>query len=132
MFGKNVKDDSFELALTAKDEEIARKDARIKDLQKAIEDAKHEKALADLKAEFSNSEKSRKISDLSNGLDEKITAAVSKATLTLKLEKNDYKTKCEILEKAFENMGFDVKDMKGILDKLVDGLISKNEVRIVK
>jgi len=38
----------------------------------------------------------------------------------------------EILEQAFENMGFDVKDMKDILDKLVDAVVSKNKVNIVK
>ena len=38
----------------------------------------------------------------------------------------------EILEKAFENMGFDVKDMKEILNKLVDGIVSKNEINVIK
>lgn len=42
------------------------------------------------------------------------------------------KKEVEILEKAFENMGFDVKDMKDILNKLVDGLIAKNEIKLVK
>jgi len=37
-----------------------------------------------------------------------------------------------ILEKAFENMGFDVKDMKEILNKLVDGIVSKNEINVIK
>ena len=36
------------------------------------------------------------------------------------------------LEKAFENLGFDVKDMKDILNKLVDGLVSKNEINIIR
>lgn len=40
--------------------------------------------------------------------------------------------KVSILEKAFENMGFDVKDMKDILNKLVDGLVSKNEINVIK
>lgn len=38
----------------------------------------------------------------------------------------------EILTKAFENMGFDVKDMKEILNKLVDGIVSKNEINVIK
>lgn len=42
------------------------------------------------------------------------------------------KKEVEILEKAFENMGFDVKDMKEILNKLVDGLIAKNEIKVLK
>lgn len=37
-----------------------------------------------------------------------------------------------ILEKAFENLGFDVKDMKAILDKLVDGIVSGNTVNVIK
>lgn len=38
----------------------------------------------------------------------------------------------DILNKAFTNLGFDVKDMKEILNKLVDGLITKNEIKLVK
>ena len=38
----------------------------------------------------------------------------------------------KMLRGAFENLGFDVKDMKGILDKLVEGLISKNAIQLVK
>lgn len=38
----------------------------------------------------------------------------------------------EILEEAFKNIGFDVKDMKSILDKLVEGIVGKNTVNIVK
>lgn len=38
----------------------------------------------------------------------------------------------EMYTKAFENLGFDVKDMKEILNKLVDGLIAKNEIKLVK
>lgn len=48
-------------------------------------------------------------------------------------EKNSVLLKeVEILEKAFENMGFDVKDMKEILNKLVDGIVSKNTINVVK
>ena len=48
-------------------------------------------------------------------------------------EKNAVLTeKVSILEKAFENMGFDVKDMKEILNKLVDGIVSKNEINVIK
>lgn len=48
-------------------------------------------------------------------------------------EKNAVLTKeVEILEKAFENMGFDVKDMKEILNKLVDGIVSRNEINVIK
>lgn len=42
------------------------------------------------------------------------------------------KKEISILEKAFENMGFDVKDMKDILDQLVKGIVSKNTINVVK
>jgi predicted DsbA family dithiol-disulfide isomerase len=48
------------------------------------------------------------------------------------LENGNYKKEVEILTKAFENMGFDVKDMKEILNKLVDGIVSKNSIQLVK
>jgi hypothetical protein len=48
-------------------------------------------------------------------------------------EKNGIQAKeIEVLTKAFENMGFDVKDMKDILNKLVDGIVSKNTVNVLK
>lgn len=50
--------------------------------------------------------------------------------LTIKSQTNDEKVK--MYEKAFENLGFDVKDMKEILNKLVDGLIAKNQIQLVK
>jgi len=50
----------------------------------------------------------------------------------LKVEKKVSEKEATMLRKAFENLGFDVKDMKGILDKLVDGLIAKNQIKLVK
>lgn len=47
-------------------------------------------------------------------------------------ERNSLKKENEILTKAFENLGFDVKDMKDILNKLVDGIVSKNTINVVK
>lgn len=65
--------------------------------------------------------------------------ATDKATESVTKENNELKEKnavlnarVEILEKAFENMGFDVKDMKEILGKLVDGIVSKNTIQLVK
>lgn len=65
--------------------------------------------------------------------------ATDKATELVTKENNELKEKnavlnarVEILEKAFENMGFDVKDMKEILGKLVDGIVSKNTIQLVK
>ncbi len=65
----------------------------------------------------------------------KVATAVSekeKENNKLKEDNAVYKSKVEILEKAFENMGFDVKDMKEILNKLVDGIVSKNTINVVK
>jgi hypothetical protein len=45
---------------------------------------------------------------------------------------NNKTKEAEILTKAFENLGFDVKDMKDILNKLVDGIVGKNTVHVVK
>lgn len=50
----------------------------------------------------------------------------------LKQENAVLKARVEVLEKAFENMGFDVKDMKDILNKLVDGIVSKNTIQLVR
>lgn len=68
-----------------------------------------------------------------------IKMEISKATLVKETENNKLlqeiavvKKENEILTKAFENMGFDVKDMKSILDKLVEGIIGKNIVNVIK
>ena len=50
----------------------------------------------------------------------------------LKEENAVLKKEISIIEKAFDNMGFDVKDMKGILEQLVKAIVSKNEIKIVK
>lgn len=64
---------------------------------------------------------------------------VQKATKTLEdkvqkltIESEGYKKEKEILTQAFKNLGFDVKDMKEILNKLVDGIVSKNQIQLVK
>lgn len=49
----------------------------------------------------------------------------------LELENGNLKKEVEILTKAFENLGFDVKDMKDILNKLVDGIVSKNQIQLI-
>jgi phage pi2 protein 07 len=50
----------------------------------------------------------------------------------LEIENGVFKSEVTILRKAFENLGFDVKDMKEILNKLVDGIVSKNTINVVK
>jgi cell division protein FtsL len=64
--------------------------------------------------------------------EEKIALTIEKETLKLKLENNTLKEKVKVLENAFETLGFDVKDMKDILNKLVDGIVSKNEINVIK
>ena len=59
------------------------------------------------------------------------TAKLNKEIQELTISKNNSEKECEILTKAFENLGFDVKDMKSILDKLVDGLIAKNQIQMI-
>lgn len=62
----------------------------------------------------------------------KATRKKEEENIELKEENAVLKSKVEILEKAFENMGFDVKDMKDILNKLVDGIVSKNGINVIK
>ena len=51
---------------------------------------------------------------------------------TMLAENARLQSEVSMLNKAFDNLGFDVKDMKEILNKLVDGVVSKNTVNIVK
>jgi len=60
------------------------------------------------------------------------TKDLNETITKLTIENNSHKKEVEILTKAFSNLGFDVKDMKGILDKLVDGIVSKNKIQILK
>ena len=53
------------------------------------------------------------------------------ANRELYTENERLKEQVKILERAFENMGFDVKDMKDILNKLVDGVVAKNEIKVI-
>lgn len=73
----------------------------------------------------------RKDFELQNKIDKK-TEELSKLVTSLTIEKNNLQKETEILTKAFQNLGFDVKDMKEILNKLVDGIVSKNSIQLVK
>ena len=58
---------------------------------------------------------------------------VNKKTISdLTIKKEILEGKVVMYEKAFENMGFDVKDMKEILNTLADALKVKNTVQVVK
>lgn len=60
------------------------------------------------------------------------TKTEEKKRVQVEQENAVLKKEVSILEKAFENMGFDVKDMKDILNKLVDGVVAKNEIKVLK
>lgn len=90
------------------------KDREIKNLQKDFES----------KTRIKNEEIQTKISE---GLRD-----LEKEKSKLEAENVSLKKEIEILNKAFENMGFDVKDMKDILDQLVKGIIAKNEIKVIK
>ncbi len=63
---------------------------------------------------------------------QKATKKLADENKSLTIENENNKKEVLILTKAFENMGFDVKDMKEILNKLVDGIVSKNQIQLVK
>lgn len=50
--------------------------------------------------------------------------------LTIKLKESQKEV--EVMTKAFENMGYDVKNMNEILVKLVDGISQKSQVNVIK
>lgn len=76
-----------------------------------------------------------KIDNLNKSLKLKIEQATRDKELEndkLKLQVAVCEKENQILKEAFKNMWFEVKDMKSILDKLVDGIVWKNIVNIVK
>lgn len=69
------------------------------------------------------------------GQDVAIQKAVTKITddnTALKISAATLKDKVAMYETAFKNLGFDVKDMKDILNKLVDGVIAKGTINVIK
>lgn len=79
------------------------------------------------------------LEDAENVWELKLRAEVMKQTKKLNdenqkliIENNKLKSENNILNKAFKELGFDVKDMKDILNKLVDWVIAKNTVNVVK
>lgn len=101
--------------------ELKKKDEKIADLIKGAENVKKDHQI----------ELQQKDNALENQVYEKTkdlrdTLAEKEASLSVALKEVD------ILTTAFKNLGFDVKDMKSILNKLVDGLIAKNQINLVK
>lgn len=122
---------------------------KIQDLQNEIRNLKAELDLAKLgaidsnknlniyKEKFDKREREiaseRKIAE--NELAMKISQAVQEEkNKNIELEKSlsTAESKNEILEKAFENMGFDVKDMKEIMNKLVEAIVAKSQINLLK
>lgn len=102
-------------------DEIRNKNIDIENLKRDIENLKRDNEIVlkrkDAEVDVIVSTKTKKLT-------EDLAKAVS--------ERDNYKKETEILNKAFENLGFDVKDMKDILNKLVDGIVSKNTIQLVK
>lgn len=123
MFFKNTKEESAE---------VKRLNEVISDMRKVEVEVKkdHEKEIADIKKDHEIVIK-RKEAELDVKILEK-TKEFKDKVAKLELENGNYKKEVEILTKAFENLGFDVKDMKEILNKLVDGIVSKNTIQLVK
>ncbi len=123
MFWKNSKEES---------EEVKRLNEVIKDMQKAELETKkdNEKVIENLKKdnEIVLARKEAELDVKMSGKSKEQTDEIAR----LKLDNGNYKKEVEILTKAFENLGFDVKDMKEILNKLVDGIVSKNTIQLVK
>lgn len=125
MFYKNEKINKLELEIKS----LSKEKSRLEDKLSTIEDKK-DKEIENLKADQEIELKRMKL---------KLDVDVSEATKKIKgdletttMERNNLKKECEILNKAFQNLGFDVKDMKDILNKLVDGIVSKNTIQLVK
>ena|ERR1700749_1705701 len=121
MFKKNPEITSLETRLAAKETEITR--------------LKEELRASEISNKESVREQETKIKLLEMQIDIKVSEKVKQTVdenNALKQENAVMKKEISILEKAFENMGFDVKDMKDILDQLVKGIVSKNTVTVVK
>lgn len=110
-------------------------DSRVKELRQCLE--KRDEEIKQLQSEFATQKREYESKEkiLRNELQMEISKAVEtekQNTAKVQQENAVLLKEVEILKKAFENMGFDVKDMKEILNKLVDGVVAKNEIKLVK
>ena len=131
MFGKN-KNNTQETKQNYSHEEVQALKDSIKTLREELTDSEigHQRELA--KIRFDNE---LDIKKLENEIQERITSQVKSMQLKLiEAEKNNavLSKELEVYNKAFENMGMDVKDVKDVVNKLVDGLIAKNEIKLIK
>jgi uncharacterized protein (DUF3084 family) len=110
------------------EEKVTIKDKSIKSLEEEIHNLKRQnisdKQDFESKVRLAEQEISIKVA--------KEVAETKKENQELEKQNAVMKKEISILEKAFENMGFDVKDMKDILDQLVKGIVSKNTVNVIK
>lgn len=93
-------------------------------------EAKHQRTLDNLKEDHRIAmERKDAAQDI---VIQKATKELEAKVQKLTIENESNKKEVDILTKAFANLGFDVKDMKEILNKLVDGIVSKNQIQLVK
>lgn len=101
---------------------------------------KHEEKIRELntfhKRELSEIKKDHEfeMKELRRGEAQKVfqaTEDLRNQNLNYEKENSKLKSENKILTKAFENMGFDVKDMKDILNKLADAVVAKQEVKLI-
>lgn len=100
----------------------------VKDLEREIEDrikkVDYQEELFENRLSLEKSLIKQKVLDKTRYLKDEVTI--------LEIEKNALQAENDILNKAFKNLGFEVKDMKDILNKLVDGVVSKNQLQVIK
>jgi hypothetical protein len=111
-----------------KPQEVSLLEDKVKDLETSLDKITSEKSNLvkdhDLIIRRKDLEVDVKVSEATKELNAKVQK--------LELENGNYKKETQILTDAFKNLGFDVKDMKEILNKLVDGIVSKNTIQLVK
>lgn len=114
-------------------------DPKVKDAQDKLEASKkfHEIYVETKERELANLilDHKAELKRLNDSVDSKVidkTKELAANNMALKISESNLKKETEILTQAFENLGFDVKDMKDILNKLVDGIVSKNQIQLVK
>lgn len=122
---KSDKEEKLEAELKSLREDF---DKLVREGERKDED--HKREVSNLK-EDSNILLERKDAEIETKI-AKDTQALNELINELTIKKNNAEQKVEILETAFKNLGFDVKDMKSILNKLVDGLIAKNQIQLIK